>query len=449
MTAPSRDLRALGVASAGACVAALSTSVVAVGAPVVAADLRVSVPGVSVVLSAYLLVVSCLLPLAGRLGDTLGKKRVYVAGLTLFALGSAACALAPTLGALVAARALQATGAACTMAVGPAIVTGAFPPAERARALGAQLTATYLGLTAGPTVGGLVAGAFGWRAIFVVVAVAGVSVAALAFVTLPRVSPAAGARRTALDLGGALLFALSLGALLGAMRVGPREGWASPRALAGIATAVVALALFARHEARHEAPLIPPSLVRSRPLALGVLGALLLYAVLFISAFLLPFFLQRAHGMSPGRAGLLMTAQPAAMAVTAPLSGVIADRRGARVPIVVGMVVLAAGLALLAWSASPPLVEARVVVALAVMGVGAGLYVAPNNAVIMGAAPRERQGMAAAIAATARNVGMTLGIAIAATVEAPLGFRGALALAAGVACVGAVMGGVGRGARVT
>jgi DHA2 family multidrug resistance protein-like MFS transporter len=155
-------------------------------------------------------------------------------------------------------------------------------------------------------------------------------------------------------------------------------------------------------------------------------------------AFLLPFHLQRELALGPAQAGAFMTAQPAMMAVVAPVSGMIADRWGPRLPSVAGMLAIAAGIACVSTSAAAPGVW--LVLSLALVGLGAGLYVAPNSALIMGAAPRDRQSTAAAMAATARNLGMTLGIAIAASLDHAIGFRSALLVAAALGALGAAFG---------
>lgn len=427
------DWRALGVACAGAFVAALSTSVVAISVPVIARDLEVSPSDASWVLTAYLVTASCLLALSGRAADLAGRKRIYLTGFVFFVSGSAMCAGAPTFFALVGARVLQGVGAAMLMAVGPAIVTRSVPPEKRARGLGIQLAATYFGLTIGPTVGGALASAVSWHAVFTVVAITGAAAGAIALIVLEkdpvREEPIA---ISGLDLSGAGLLAVGLAALLIALRRGGEGGWTSAPFFAIAALAVVALVGFIRHERVHPSPLLPPALLGNATFARGVLGATLLYLVTFMLAFVLPFHLQRALHLSPPQAGAIMTAQPLMMAVVAPLSGWIADRVGARLPSTAGMIAIAGGLVLVAGAPSS-------IVALGVVGVGAGLYVAPNNSVIMGAAPKDRQATAAAMAATARNVGMTCGVAIAASLERAVGFRHTIHTAAALAIAGAVL----------
>jgi EmrB/QacA subfamily drug resistance transporter len=431
--------RPLVIASAGAFVAALSTSLVAVSVPVIAKDMAVTPADASWVLSSYLLAISCLLALAGKTADVLGRKRVYLVGFAFFVAGSAACAIAPTLSSLVGARVVQGVGAAMLMAVGPAIVTRSVPPERRARGLGIQLGTTYVGLTLGPSLGGLLASHVRWQAIFVVIAAVGFVAGWLAVRLLPSDGPSSpSVPRASLDLGGAALFAIGLAAVLVALKRTQEDGWTGRPVLLIAAIAFVTFAVFARHEAKHAAPVLPLRLFREPAFAFGVVGATLLYTVTFILSYALTFEPQHGAGLTATRAGAFMTTQPAMMAITAPLSGVLADRWGPRLPSTAGMLAIGSGLVCIACTSNAP--GLPLVLSLALVGLGAGLYVAPNTALIMGAAPRDRQAMAGAMAATARNVGMTLGIALAASLGAPLGFRRTLFVAAGLAGLAAGLG---------
>lgn len=431
------------IASFGAFVAALSTSLVAISTPEIARELRVAAADVSWVLTVYLLTISSLLALSGRAADLLGRRRVYLAGFTLFTVGSAACAAAPSLGWLVSLRALQGLGAAMLMAVGPAIVTRSAPPERRARALGVQLATTYAGLTLGPSLGGLLTEAIGWKAIFGVIAVVSAGGLALGARLLPvdiaDAVPPPRERRSlgALDLPGAGLLATGLTCGILALKRVPSEGWTESTVLVLATLSALAVTLFTRRSKRHRAPLLPLDLFASRSFVLGIVGATLLYTTTFMLAYLLPFQLQREAHLSPAAAGAWMTVQPATMACVAPLSGVAADRWGPRVPSAAGMSAIAIGMAGLAWSETTP--NAGFAIAMALVGLGAGLFVAPNSARIMGSAPKDRQATAGAMVATSRNVGMTLGIALAASLEQALGFRGAIGLAATLGASGAAL----------
>jgi EmrB/QacA subfamily drug resistance transporter len=423
-----RSLRSIVVACVGAFVSALSTSLVAVAAPVMAHELHTTQAGIGWVLTAYLLAVSSLLATSGRLADVLGRKRVYLAGFGIFTVASIACGTAPTLRLLVGARVVQGVGASMLMATGPAIITRAFPPEKRARALGVQLAVTYAGLTLGPTLGGILTSALSWHAVFFAVAGAAVLGTVVTAALLETDEPVTPTPR--LDVVGGVLLAIGLAALLTSLRRGG--------SLLAIPVAVVALAAFVRQEAKHPAPVLPLGLLGSPAFGLGIVSAMLLYVVTFVLAYLLPFQLQGARAMTPAHAGALVTSQPATMAIVAPVSGWLADRFGARWPSVMGFVVIAVGMALVAGAASGP--DVSIIASLAVVGVGAGLFVAPNNAVIMAAAPKERQGTAAAMAATARTVGMASGVALAVALHEIVGFHAALLVAAGLALAGAILG---------
>lgn len=428
------------VACVGALVTALSTTLVSVAAPSIARDLNVTPASVGWVLTAYLLTTSSLLAGVGRLADLFGRKRMYLTGFAIFGLGSLVCAFAPTLPILIGARVVQGLGGAALMATGPAIITRAFPARLRARGLGLQLAATYVGLTLGPTVGGALTTAFGWHTVFFAVGGGAVVGAIVATALLERDEAPAAVTATAaappLDLAGSALFAIALATLLLSLRRG-----GSPSVTAALlVVAAIASVFFVRQEARHPAPVLPLGLLRSPAFAFGVASAMLLYVVTFVLSWLLPFHLQHARHMDARHAGALMTAQPAAMAIVAPMSGWITDRFGPRTPSVAGMLAIATGMWLVAREASSS--DARLVGALALVGIGAGLFVAPNNTVIMTAAPRERQGTAAAMAATARNVGMTCGVTLAVALYDVMGFEGSLGVAAGIALLGALLGAV-------
>jgi predicted MFS family arabinose efflux permease len=278
-----------------------------------------------------------------------------------------------------------------------------------------------------------------WQAVFAVVAGAGAAAGLLAIALLPPDEPAR-ERLTigSLDLPGAALLAAGLGALLHALKRTHVDGWTGRPVLALGVFGVIALAAFARNEALRASPLLPLALFSRPPFTFGVIGALLLYTVQFMLSYLLPFQLQHAVGLGAAEAGAFMTAQPAAMAAAAPLSGIVADRWGPRVPSTAGMLAIAAGLVVISGAALAP--GAALVAALAVVGLGAGLYVTPNTALIMGTVARDRQATAAAMAATARNLGMTLGIAAAAALDHAIGFRPSVLVAAVLAVVGAALG---------
>lgn len=401
------------VVGIGSFMSALDMSVANIILPVVRADLNSDVATVEWVVTVYLLVISGLLLSFGRLGDLRGHKRVYVSGLLIFVLGSALCGFASTVGMLIATRALQALGAAMLFSTAPALVTRSFPAAHRGRALGLQATMTYLGLTVGPALGGLLTHQLGWRAVFFINVPIAVLALALSLHFIPTDRPAE--RTEGFDRPGAMTFMAGLVAILVGLNQGHAWGWTSPGILLSLAMGVLLLTLFLTIERRVAAPMLDLSLFNSRLFSAATLSAVLNYVSVFGILFLLPFYLIQGRGMSPEQAGLLLAVQPLVMTVVAPLSGTLSDRIGSRLPATLGMAVLATALVVLSrLGPESPLLH--VAGGLALAGVGAGLFTSPNNSALMGAAPRHRQGIAAGVLATARNVGMVLGVGLAGAV---------------------------------
>jgi EmrB/QacA subfamily drug resistance transporter len=394
----------------GTFMSALDGSVVNIILPVVRQQFSASVAAVEWVLTIYLLVISGLLLSVGRLGDLRGHRSVYAAGFLVFLLGSALCGLSPSVSFLVGARGVQAIGAAMLMANAPAILTKSFPAEMRGRALGLQATMTYLGLTVGPSIGGWLATALGWRWVFYINLPVGLGALLLALRFVPRDS--GNGARQAFDLRGAVTFALGLVSLLLALNQGEAWGWSSPATLGLLTGSVILLLAFLRVERSVSAPMLDLSLFRRRTFSAAAGSALLNYVCVYALLFLLPFYLLQARGLSMAQAGLLLTAQPLTMAIVAPLSGSVSDRIGTRLPSVLGMALLAVALWLLSGLSAdtPPLVF---VAKLGLAGLGIGIFVSPNNSALMGAAPAHRQGIAAGILALARNVGMVIGVGIA------------------------------------
>jgi len=346
---------------------------------------------------------------------------MYVSGFAVFVVSSALCGLAASVESLVAFRAVQALGAAMLFANGPAILTGNFPAAQRGQALGLQATMTYLGLTAGPALGGFLAARFGWRSVFYINVPVGALALALSIRFIPRDRPMERSGR--FDVAGAGAFLLGLVALLLALNQGHDWGWTSAPVLGLLAAAAAFGGIFVAIESRVASPMLDMSLFSSRIFSTSTASAVLNYICLYSIAFLMPFYLIQGRGLGPAQAGLILTAQPLVMAVAAPLSGTLSDRIGSRLLSTAGMAILGIGLLLLArlGSESP---FGQVAGALVVVGIGIGIFISPNTSALMGAAPRNRQGIAAGVLATARNVGMVLGVGLAGAIFTTVVARG-------------------------
>lgn len=389
---------------------ALDTSVVNTVLPVISRDFGTDVATIEWVVTVYLLVVSGLLLSFGRLGDMRGHKPVYLLGFILFISGSAMCGLAPSEGALIGFRGFQAIGATMLAANSPAILTKNFPAVQRGQALGLQATMTYLGLTVAPSLGGWLTDAFNWRAVFYINVPVGLLALFLSWRSIPREKKSG--RREQFDLPGAGVFMTGLVALLLALNQGHTWGWGSASIIGLLIASVLLLGTFVIIELRRHNPMLDLSLFRRPVFSASVASAIFNYICVFTILFLLPFYLLQGRGLTPGQAGVILTAQPIIMAIIAPISGTLSDRIGVQIPSVLGMAVLGLGLFLLSrlngQSPTP-----AIILALGVAGLGTGAFISPNNSALMGSAPRQRQGIAAGVLATARSVGMVLGIGLA------------------------------------
>jgi EmrB/QacA subfamily drug resistance transporter len=438
---------------------ALDGSVVNTVLPVISTFFNTDVSNIEWVVTIYLLVLSGLLLSFGRLGDLRGHKTVFISGFGIFILSSALCGIAPSLAWLVAFRAIQALGAAMLSANSPAILTKSFPSSQRGQALGLQATMTYLGLTVGPTLGGWLTDQFTWRAIFYINIPVGLAALWMGLRHIPGDTPrdAAGKTVERFDLLGAGAFMSGLIILLLGLNRAHAVGWGSPIILSLLGASLLILAGFVLYERRVKAPMLDLSLFRNRLFSISVISAVLNYICLFSILFLMPFYLIQGRGLSPSQAGLLLSVQPVVMAIVAPLSGTLSDRIGVRLLTSLGMAVLSLGIFILSRF-GPDTHSLQMAVGLATTGFGTGVFISPNNSALMGSAPRHRQGIAAGILATSRNVGMVLGIGLAGaiftTVLAQLGagdsstatspilfhaFRASFTTASAIALLGALL----------
>jgi EmrB/QacA subfamily drug resistance transporter len=432
----------------GTFMSALDASVVNTILPVIRNFFNSDVAAVEWAVVIYLLVVSSLLLTFGRLGDLQGHKRLYLTGFLIFVTASAICGLASSVGLLVTARAVQALGAAMLFANSPAILTHSFPPEQRGRALGMQATMTYLGTAVGPSLGGWLAQAISWRAVFYI----NVPVGMLAFglsLAFINADQTGGFHLDAFDWRGAILFSTGLVAFLLGLNEGQSWGWISPAIIACLIAAITLLTIFIRVELRTPAPMLDLSLFRQRLFSASTASAVLNYICVYSVTFLMPFYLIQGRGFDPAQAGLILTAQSVIMAVAAPVSGSLSDRIGSRLLSTAGMVILGVGLFLLSLL-GPTSADGTILIGLAVVGLGTGIFISPNTSALLGSAPRQRQGIASGVLATARNVGMVTGVGLAGAIFSSLAVPGngaaffnaihtGLLVAAGIAALGAVV----------
>jgi EmrB/QacA subfamily drug resistance transporter len=404
---PNAPWLAVAAVCVGALMSQLDASIVTVALPSLEGSFHAGVSSVTWVGLSYLVVLVGTVTAVGRFADMRGRKLLYVYGFVVFVVASVLCGLAPNLAALCGFRALQALGAAMLQANSLAIIVLVVPARSLGRAIGFQGAAQAIGLALGPSVGGLLVAAGGWRLIFFVNVPIGIVGAVAALLLVPR--SRALATRVPFDYKGLGIFFPAIVVLLGAITFGADVGWTSPLILGLLGAAVVLGVWFVRHERRDADPMMDLTLFKERRFSLGIASGIGSYLVMFGVLLLIPFYAERGLGDDVARAGLELMALPLMFGLVAPLAGKLTDRLGPRPLTVSGMGLVSAGLVLLALL-RPGLTGT--VVLLAVIGVGLGLFTSPNNAAIMGSVPVQQAGMASGILNMSRGMGTALGLAI-------------------------------------
>ena len=413
----------------------LDVSIVTLALPRLGHELHAGVGAVEWVALSYLLVLVATVATVGRLADAIGRKLLYVYGFGVFTIGSALCGLAPTLAILIAARVLQAVGAAMLQANSVALITEATPRRLLGRAIGVQGTAQALGLALGPAIGGALLAIGGWRLIFLVNLPVGAIGLVLGWFLLPR-------SRSRRDVGhgdrlGAALLALATAGPLIYLSLAGRSGYADPMLLLALAAGAAAGIEFVRRERRVPDPLIDLSLLRERTLSVGLGSGLASYLVLFGTLFAIAYFLA-AKGVGAALIGLQLAVLPVAIAIAAPVAGRLLNRLGARPLTAGGLLLTAAGLLLIALRHD----TFGLLAGLALEGLGLGAFTPANNATIMSAAPNGYAGVVSGMLQMTRGIGTALGVALtsalyiaASDVTTSLATLGAIAFVVGAALV--------------
>ena len=390
---------------------AMASSSVATILPVLQTDLGTDLPTISFALTAFQIAAASLLLTFGRLGDLRGHRAISLLGAVVFSVGSGACGFAPNAAVLIGARVVQAIGAAMLISTNLAILTGTFPARLYGRVLGLFSLATYLGVSSGPIVAGVLADTLGWRSVFLLNVPSGAVMLMLALRFVPHDEPGPAGGR--FDLAGAAAFTLALAMLILGLGEGSIWGWTSPLILAMGLGASALFVAFIAIESRLPGPMLDLGLFRRRAFSVATATSVLNYIGVSATGFLLPYYLIHGRGLTATQAGLYLSAQPIAQVLAAPLSGALSDRIGARFLSTAGLAGFALGLALLA-RLGPETPLGEVTVALVVAGLGTGTFISPNSSAMMRAAPADRRGTASGVQSTSRYVGFALGVSIAA-----------------------------------
>ena len=415
MKKPAYKWVALAVTTIGSLMVAIDSTIVILALPSMLQDLHSNLVRMTWVIIGYLLVNTVLLLTFGRMADMFGRVRLYNVGFAVFTIGSVLCGFAPNDTMLIASRIIQGAGGAMLAANGMAIITEVFPAEQRGQAMGFNAVTWGLGSMLGPVLGGIILALGSWRWIFLVNLPIGIIATVAAFLLLHDVNPTPRGER--FDLIGALLFSIGLVSLLLGITGGIGPGWLSPGILSCFAISAFALAAFIIRERHIAYPMLDLRLFANHQYAFSVAAAALQSLSVFSVNFLLIFYLQGVRGFNPLMAAFLILPLPIVTSIVGPLSGLWGDRKGGTVPATVGLAVQCIALLLLIFL-RPETPYPVLAVALALLGLGGGLFWSPNTSISMGAAPRNRLGVASATLNTMRNMGMVFSFAIALAVAA-------------------------------
>lgn len=396
----------------GIFMATLDGSIVNVALPTLTEYFKSDITTIEWVIMAYLLTITSLLLSLGRLSDMFGRKQIFAGGLALFTVGSGLCAISATEGQLIFYRIIQGIGAAMLMATGVAIITHAFPPRERGKAMGLIGTVVSIGSMAGPITGGFLIENVGWQSIFYINIPIGIFGTLMAMRVLHKDETNPG---QTFDIPGALTLFMSLILLLLALSQGQDSGWESGYIISLFILSAVLFIVFIYVETKARHPMMELRHFRNRPFASANISSMISFVAMFSVILMMPFFLENELGYSPQDVGIVFLAVPLVMSVISPVSGWLSDRANSYILSSIGVGIASISILALSFlSKSSGFID--VTSRLALLGLGLGLFQAPNNSIIMGSLPKEQLGIAAGTLGTMRNMGMVIGIAVSGAV---------------------------------
>ncbi|MFK5953672.1 MAG: MFS transporter [Desulfobacterium sp.] len=404
----SRKWHSMAAVGIGVFLATVDGSIINVSLPTLVRELHTEFSIVQWVVLAYLLTITSTMAGIGRLADMVGKKSIYSTGFAVFTLGSALCGLSPSVEWLIGFRVLQAIGAAMIMALGAAIVTEAFPPAERGKAMGIIGGIVSMGIVTGPALGGVILSLLSWRWIFYVNFPVGIFGIIMVVKHLPDLKPMGHQR---FDIWGALLMCSSILCLLLGLTLGQQQGFLQPLVFMLLVSCLVLLIIFIVTEHRVAQPMINMGLFTNKIFSVNLTSGFISFVSLGGTMLLLPFYLENILGFPSMKVGLLMGIVPLMLGITAPISGMLSDRVGSRMISMAGIMLMFTG-----FLAASTLKQDTTVLGYALrifaVGAGIGIFISPNNSAIMGSAPLQQLGIVSGMMAQSRTLGQTVGIAV-------------------------------------
>jgi len=382
------------------------SSAVNIALPSLGKELALDAVTLGWIATAYLLSSAALLVPFGRIADIYGRKKIFTFGIAIFTLSSLFSGMANSATMLISCRVLQGIGGAMLAGNAVALLTTVFPANERGKVLGITIAAAYIGISLGPVLGGVLTERLGWRSIFFLGALLGLAVIGVVLWKLK--GEWTGAKGERFDFAGSVIYILGLVALV--------YGFTLLPAMSGVGLiigGIIGLSAFVRWEMRTRSPVIDVNLfINSKAFTLSNLAALINYSATFAITFLISLYLQYVKGFNPGSAGLILVAMPAMQAIFSPLAGRLSDRIEPRLIASAGMVLTTVGLVLFIFLNEETSLK-LIIGNLILIGFGFALFVSPNTNAVMSSAPKTAYGVASAVLATMRQVGMVLSMGIA------------------------------------
>jgi EmrB/QacA subfamily drug resistance transporter len=393
----------------GPLIATIDASIVNVALPDMATKLSASIDTIQWVVTSYLIVISALILMFGRIGDLIGKSKVFHRGFIIFSLGSLLCSLSNTVEFLIISRVIQAIGASMIMSSNQGIIADTFLPNERGKALGLLGSTVAIGTMLGPPIGGFLVQFFSWQYIFII----NIPIGLIAFIAGLKILPKENKSGSIKDLDykGSVLFMVFIVCIFWALSSGEKLGWSNIYILSSFIISIISIVLFYFAENRIKNPMIQFSIFKNTLFDISLLCAFISFTVIFCNNIIYPFYLQYVMKVSPSMSGLFMVVFPIFAGLVSPISGYISDKIGGEIPTFLGLFLTVIGLVVLS-SLNMESNYFHIVLGVAFLGIGNGLFQSPNNSLIMSLVSTDKLGIAGSINALVRNMGMVFGASI-------------------------------------
>jgi len=389
--------------------ATLDSTIVNVALPVMINVFSVPMSSIQLIVICYLITIVSTILLFGRLGDIKGKSIIFNIGLLIFTIGSLFCGLSRNLTFLVMSRIIQAVGASAAMANNQGIITQVFPANERGRALGISATFLALGTMLGPPLGGFIVSYFSWNYIFLINVPIGLIVTIIGIKILPN---KLNKKNEDIDFIGAVLFGVSAILLFYSLIAGETVGYGNNVIIAAFVTAIFLFIIFLFIEKKLKYPLIDPSMFKNSLFSVGILCTFISYMSINSNNIVQPFYLENVLKITPSVTGIIMITYPVILTLISPLSGYLSDKIGSEFLTFIGLVLIGVAMSLMATLNENSNIEVMCVY-ISIMAIGNGLFLPPNNSLVMSTAPNDKLGIAGSINAFIRNLGQSVGVSMA------------------------------------